>query len=300
MASSMAMTEAHYAHHHLRDFASQQQPQQHMNSSFPYYGADDDFSNHSVNLPMKFRERHSTHDHAFPSSPYLSDPPSYFGAFGVSAPSTSATSVSESSPSLNAGSNINSSGALSTDGGRPYQEHPSGHADNYPTYQQQPIHNTPPLLNTPNPDALRPGKKSKQKDGSSSRSRPSKAKSVSSSGASHPASFQDPLSPLPIRRKRKTNAKGAAEGDYVGEMNPSEQILMELAEEGLPWKEIAARFYERTGKNMKVPALQMRLKRLRERLRKWTETEVCSLNLATSPGPYGSKVTKRSSTLTRP
>jgi hypothetical protein len=58
-------------------------------------------------------------------------------------------------------------------------------------------------------------------------------------------------------------------------MTTEEQILMQLTEQqNLPWKEVAARFKEQTGKAMKVPALQMRKKRLVERLRVWTPSEV--------------------------
>ena len=58
-------------------------------------------------------------------------------------------------------------------------------------------------------------------------------------------------------------------------MTFEEQILMQLTEvDRLPWKEVAIKFKERTGKDMRVPALQMRKKRLMERLRVWTPTDV--------------------------
>jgi len=61
-------------------------------------------------------------------------------------------------------------------------------------------------------------------------------------------------------------------------MNFEEQILMDLAQvKKLPWKEVAEKFCEKTGKNMRVPALQMRRKRLVDRLRVWTPADVLPL-----------------------
>jgi len=59
------------------------------------------------------------------------------------------------------------------------------------------------------------------------------------------------------------------------ELNEEEQLLLKLKEEeNLPWKDIAIRFQTDLGKSYQVPALQMRFKRLRERMRTWTETDV--------------------------
>jgi hypothetical protein len=48
----------------------------------------------------------------------------------------------------------------------------------------------------------------------------------------------------------------------------------------MPWKDIAARFQTDLGKSYQIPALQMRLKRLRERMRVWTDTDVRALRMA--------------------
>ena len=62
------------------------------------------------------------------------------------------------------------------------------------------------------------------------------------------------------------------------ELNEEEQLLLKLKEEeNLPWKDIAVRFQSDLGKSYQVPALQMRFKRLRERMRTWTDTDVSSL-----------------------
>ena len=71
------------------------------------------------------------------------------------------------------------------------------------------------------------------------------------------------------RRKRAPSQAGPVE------LNEEEQLLLKLKEEeNLPWKDIAVRFQTDLGKSYQVPALQMRFKRLRERMRTWTETDV--------------------------
>ncbi|CAO1605564.1 hypothetical protein XANCAGTX0491_009075 [Xanthoria calcicola] len=70
------------------------------------------------------------------------------------------------------------------------------------------------------------------------------------------------------RRKRAPSQTGPVE------LNEEEQLLLKLKEEeNLPWKDIAVRFQTDLGKSYQVPALQMRFKRLRERMRTWTETD---------------------------
>lgn len=71
------------------------------------------------------------------------------------------------------------------------------------------------------------------------------------------------------KRKRALSQSGPVE------LNDEEQLLLKLKEEeNLPWKDIATRFQTDLGKSYQVPALQMRFKRLRERMRCWTETDV--------------------------
>ena len=73
-------------------------------------------------------------------------------------------------------------------------------------------------------------------------------------------------------RKRK-RAPSATSGP--NELNEEEQLLLKLKEEeNLPWKDIATRFQQELGKQYQVPALQMRFKRLRERMRTWTDVDV--------------------------
>ena len=71
------------------------------------------------------------------------------------------------------------------------------------------------------------------------------------------------------KRKRAASNVGPVE------LNEEEQLLLKLKEEeNLPWKDIAVRFQTDLGKAYQVPALQMRFKRLRERMRTWTDTDV--------------------------
>ena len=73
------------------------------------------------------------------------------------------------------------------------------------------------------------------------------------------------------RRKRAPSQSGPIE------LSGEEQLLLRLKEEeNLPWKDIAVRFQTDLGKTFQVPALQMRFKRLRERMRSWTENDVRS------------------------
>lgn len=64
------------------------------------------------------------------------------------------------------------------------------------------------------------------------------------------------------------------------ELKEEEILLHQFREEGCSWKETADRLYKETGHQLKVPALQMRLKRLYERLREWSEADVQALRLA--------------------
>ena len=78
-----------------------------------------------------------------------------------------------------------------------------------------------------------------------------------------------PAEPGQKKRKRAVSNVGPVE------LNEEEQLLLKLKdEEGLAWKDIATRFTSELGKSYQVPALQMRFKRLRERMRTWTETDV--------------------------
>lgn len=78
------------------------------------------------------------------------------------------------------------------------------------------------------------------------------------------------------RRKRSDSSTSA-----TIELGEEDRLLIRLKdEESMPWKDIAARFQQDLGKTYQIPALQMRLKRLRERMRVWTEPDVKALRMA--------------------
>jgi hypothetical protein len=65
------------------------------------------------------------------------------------------------------------------------------------------------------------------------------------------------------------------------EISDEDSFLLRLKdEEGLSWKDISQRFQDDLGKTVQIPALQMRLKRLRERMRVWTDVDVQALRMA--------------------
>ncbi|MCJ1309386.1 hypothetical protein MMC25_003045 [Agyrium rufum] len=77
------------------------------------------------------------------------------------------------------------------------------------------------------------------------------------------------------KRKRAPSSSGPIE------LSEEEQLLIKLKEEeNLPWKDIAVRFDTELNKKYQVPALQMRFKRLRERMRTWTDTDIQALEQA--------------------
>jgi hypothetical protein len=87
----------------------------------------------------------------------------------------------------------------------------------------------------------------------------------------------DDLSDQSKRRKRSDSNNAT----FAFELNDEDRLLIRLKDEdGMPWKDIAARFQSELGKHYQIPALQMRLKRLRERMRKWTEADIRALRLA--------------------
>ena len=78
---------------------------------------------------------------------------------------------------------------------------------------------------------------------------------------------------VPTQRRRSRSASLGSR--MQNDLSEEEQLLLKLKhEESLPWKDIAREFETRLGRSYQVPALQMRYKRLRERLRTWTEDDV--------------------------
>lgn len=88
----------------------------------------------------------------------------------------------------------------------------------------------------------------------------------------------DSVSDGPVKRRRRSPPPLNVSSP---ELSDEDRLLLRLKdEEHVSWKDIAARFQTDLGKVYQVPALQMRLKRLRERMRVWTEADVSALRMA--------------------
>ena len=90
--------------------------------------------------------------------------------------------------------------------------------------------------------------------------------------------------PSPKRSKANNSITGLIEsspGLSSAALGLEDSLLLKWRdEELLSWKMVAAKFQHELGRTYNVPALQMRLKRLRERLRAWVEVDVTALRLA--------------------
>lgn len=116
--------------------------------------------------------------------------------------------------------------------------------------------------------------------------------------APQPRRMYAPIAPHPIGPQRTSIPKRSRDDDETSEqskrrkrsdsnttmsveLGEEDRLLIQLKdEESMPWKDIAARFQSDLGKTYQIPALQMRLKRLRERMRVWTETDIRALRMA--------------------
>jgi hypothetical protein len=80
----------------------------------------------------------------------------------------------------------------------------------------------------------------------------------------------------PKRRKRSDSQISSQ-----FELSEEDRLLLQLKEqESMPWKDIAARFLKVFNRTYQIPALQMRIKRLKERMRVWTDQDVQALRKA--------------------
>ncbi|KAF7902508.1 hypothetical protein EAF00_002411 [Botryotinia globosa] len=255
---------------------------------YPLFGGgEDDFGSRLGSAPMKQKDPSSnnskipTSESNYPTSPALFCASPYYGAFGVSATPKTGRTAELASPNMNTSPHNTNSSAMSSDLRRSRHATPTQSPESYR------VKNPAPILIAPNPNTMRPAT-TRPGDmpyrDSLPYSRHDSMHSMHSLNSynSTPPQYQEQLAPLPTRRKRK-GAPTQLDGDILfhENINHEEQILMQLSEvEGLAWKEIAKQFNERTGRSMKVPALQMRKKRLCERLRVWTDCEERALTLA--------------------
>lgn len=128
-------------------------------------------------------------------------------------------------------------------------------------------------------------------------SEPSTELSSSHMPSPQPRRMYTPIAPLPLETPRSHGTKRQREDDEEEEpkrrkrsdsqissqfeLSEEDRLLLRLKEEEhMPWKDIAARFVKDFGRQYQIPALQMRIKRLKERMRQWTEVDVQALRKA--------------------
>ena len=115
-----------------------------------------------------------------------------------------------------------------------------------------------------------------------------------------PRRYYAPIAPNPVGLRQLQATKRSLSSEDDGDSpskkrklseSPSPAITIEISdddnfllrlkdEEGLSWKEIAARFETDLGRTIQIPALQMRLKRLREKIKVWSNLDISALRMA--------------------
>jgi hypothetical protein len=243
-----------------------------MSPSYHIYCGDDEFASPRIDPPMKLKDpsgvlQISTADSSFPASPYLCHTP-YFGSYGVSATTPISARTATSSPGSHASPNLYSAGGLSsTDSHHSRQQTPSSYRGSYQA----------PILIAPNPGTLRPATNynhggHRQNSLQSSRS----TQSPPHLQGPREGSFTSNLSSVsPRGKKRKEPPSDYEEILRSNDINQEEKLLLELSgRDRLPWKEVTKRFNEKTGQSKRIATLQMRKKRLLDRLRVCIDAEV--------------------------
>jgi hypothetical protein len=260
-----------------------------MSPAYHLFCGDDEFASPRYNPPMKLKDpsgilQISTADSSFPPSPYVCTSP-YYGSFGVSATPQSAR-TSNSSPGVHPSSNLQSAGGHSST-----ESHNSRHQTPATSYRSS---FQAPILIAPNPPPLKPATNNEHAPyrQNSLQSNQSNQSPPYSQGPPQGA-FPEALGSMPPRGKKRKDPPSDYEAIVrSGDLTAEEQLLLQLSgRDKLPWKEVAAKFNKATGETKKVAALQMRKKRLMERLRVWTDAEVVSSPRTTSSGLFEPRLT---------
>lgn len=262
-----------------------------LSPTYGIYSPDSDFDS-KFNPPMKHKESSgvlhiSTSDNFFPpGSPYVCSSP-YWGNFGVSAPSQSAK-TSDSSSNFHQSPHMQSSGGYSSNDYYSRNQTPALSASSWRSsatpIQIAPSPSSPPILQAPTPSTLKPatsryntGGRRQHSTDSNRMSRPFQ-KSTQQNYA--------PISHCHSSKVHKTNSKRSKtpSGFYeklmaaadLCEVTDQERVLLQFAvRDNLPWIELRDKFNAIfPGKYMQSAALQMKKKRLIEKLQGWTEAEV--------------------------
>ena len=219
--------------------------------------------NDSLTLPV------SEADNMLSISPYVFDSPAtpcpptpYWGSFSVSTPQQNNAPTTTTKPNPNSSQNIGmASGARSQ----------------------------APILMAPNPSNLRPRQNSQEKDHMQKQHQmvqpiqmkiqPSQQHHMQSQVTHIKRECSSPALP-PKRRRRSAPPVEQHKPLTRDELSDEDKILLHLRdikeEEKWDWKELTERFNKQTGGKHNLAALQMRYTRLVERMRVWTDVEVCN------------------------
>lgn len=82
----------------------------------------------------------------------------------------------------------------------------------------------------------------------------------------------------PVAKRQKSTTPSQSTQPAITE---DDRWILKLKQEGkLTWKQISTKFLKERGRIYEVPALQMQWKRLRDRLRAWSEGDIQALRLA--------------------
>ena len=81
--------------------------------------------------------------------------------------------------------------------------------------------------------------------------------------------------------KKRRLTQSSMEAAAPPQLKDEDKLLLQLKDEQqLPWKNIVTRFEQETGKVHAIAALQMRYKRLKDRLQVWTDPDIDALKQA--------------------
>lgn len=209
------------------------------------------------NEPMKHkrptnRMHIQTSDGGFPST--LVSPEPYFGSFGVSAPSSSRTV--ETPPSMSYSPSLNSAGTFSNRSYSSQHQTPQTSAPSLLPLRTLEQASQAPVLIAPNPDSLR-GMNSRTSRRNSSvhstQSAPSRGRVKKSSTGK-------------TKKKERSNSASLSNLLLPDDLGREDLVLIELVGLKLEWKELVIRFFNATGLSLSTACLQMRKKRLVDRL----------------------------------
>ncbi|KAF3144331.1 hypothetical protein TWF594_004854 [Orbilia oligospora] len=136
-------------------------------------------------------------------------------------------------------------------GGNTYFTPHAAHLDGVPTHHQHPQGLLTESFGEPNGHAHTHGYRPKREYGIME-------------GYGHWSTPDGMPMPKPVKRRKSSATQ-------PWQLSDDDRYLIKLKDEDqLPWKEIVLRFKEEGRGNHRVPALQMRLKRIKERIRQWS------------------------------